>query len=349
MPDWFLRRIRSLTADQDHGRIGRSDESFASITRGTIAEHREPVNAGRRLSCPDEIGYNETIVQQLTCGWIGAQVQWLSKRPLAALLSVVMSSSGCQYFAQRSAVPTNYNLPLTVLLRMDPSIGTGSVDYRDACSQAAALPVHEVLETQLKKRMGQVFDRVQVQSGTSSGVTDGVVDVALGLSQVNLFVPRKANKSYPATVTIGLDFSYTDQQGTLLHSKKLQSTNTGEVEARADTCAISGLDKVVQEAIATVVEGMAQQLGTATKIREQAQFKTAGRQAPGQSAPMPAGLAASADPALAPQAVAPQASQVPSPDLSPVPTASAPSGSTRLSFRTIIRDDNQNHVLCRQS
>jgi hypothetical protein len=262
-------------------------------------------------------------------------VQWLSKRPLAALLSVVMASSGCQYFAQRSAVSTNYNLPLRVLLRMDPSIGSGLVTYRDACGQAAALPVHEVLETQLKKRMGQVFDRVQVQSGTSSGVTDGVVDVALGINQVDLFVPRKGDKSYPATVTIGLDFSYTDQQGTVLHRKKLESTHTGEVEARADTCAISGLDKVAQEAIATVVEGMALQLGTSTKIREQAQFKTAG-----QSVPIPAGLAASAEPALAAQA-----SEVPSPVPSPVPAATAPSGSTRLSFRTIIRDDNQNHVL----
>ena len=99
------------------------------------------------------------------------------------------------------------------------------------------------------------------------------MDVALGFREVNLFVPRKANKSYPATVTLGLDFSYTDQQGTVLHSKKLQSSATGEVETRADACDISGLDAVAQEAMANLVQGMAQQLGTATKIREQAQLQ----------------------------------------------------------------------------
>lgn len=274
-------------------------------------------------------------------------MQWLSSRPLAALLALVMATSGCQYFTQRSGIPTDYHLPLTVLLRMDSGIRAGSVAYRDACGQAAAWPLHDALETQLKKRMGQVFDRVQVPSGTPAGAADGVVDVALGLSRLDLFVPRKANKSYPATVTVGLDFAYTDEQGAVLHSKKLQSSATGEVEARADSCEISGLDKVVQEAAATVVEGMAQQLGTATKIREQAQFKKAGRTAPAQSAHMSPGLPASPPTSEVPvePAPAPQPSQMPPPAPSEAAAITAPSGPTKLSFRTIIRDDNQNHVL----
>ena len=192
--------------------------------------------------------------------------------------SMLLLSAGCQFFAQRSGIPTNYNLPLTVLLRMDPSIAAATIEYRDACGQAATAPIHEALQTTTQKTPGA---GVRTCSGwgpeIQANAADGVVDVALGFREVNLFVPRKANKSYPATVTLGLDFSYTDQQGTVLHSKKLQSSATGEVEARADSCDISGLEAVAQEAITNLIQGMAQQLGTATKIREQAQFRKAHR------------------------------------------------------------------------
>ncbi|MBA2487596.1 MAG: hypothetical protein H0V35_16160 [Nitrospira sp.] len=273
----------------------------------------------------------------------------LSRYPLAALLSALMVSGGCQFFAQRSSISTDYNLPLTVQLRTDPSIAAASLEYRDACGQAAVVPIHDALQKQLKKRLGQVFERVQVEGGDSMGTADGVLDVALGFRQANLFIPRKANKSYPATVTLGLDFSYADLQGTVLHSKKLQSSATGEVEARSDTCGISGLDSVAQEAIATLVEGMAQQLGTATKIREQAQFRTTNRA--GDVPPLPAQSALSNKAALpvAPVPPAVQAGAASPPVASPAtPPVGTPSGTTTLSFRTIIRDDNQNHVLEQQ-
>jgi len=257
-------------------------------------------------------------------------------------MTAVLVSSGCQYFSPRSNIPTNYNLPLAVQLRLDQSIGAAAVDYRDACGQGVALPIHDPLEAQIKKRMAQVFERVVVQPGPPAEAIDGVVDVALGLRQVDMFIARKANKSYPATVTLGLDFSYTDHEGAVLHSKKLQSVITGEVDTRADTCDISGVDKVAQEVIARVVEGMAQQLGTATKIREQGQFKKTSRTATAQPAPVqtaPPVSAALSNSSGSPTPVVParEASQ---------PTASASSGgTTQLSFRTILRDQNQNHVL----
>ena len=147
-------------------------------------------------------------------------------------MAVILVSSGCQYFSARH-VSTNYNLPLKVLLRLDPSIGGAVLDYHDACAQPVSLPIHEPLAAELKKRMAQVFEGVVVQPEPSSEAIDGVVDVALGLRRVDMFVARKANKSYPATVTIGLDVAYTDSQGTVLHSKKLQSVTTGEVERPA--------------------------------------------------------------------------------------------------------------------
>lgn len=264
-----------------------------------------------------------------------------SRSSLACLLLALCVSSGCQFFGQRGNLPTHYNLPLTVQLRMDQSIAAASLDYRDACGQALALPIREGLETQLKKRMGQVFERVHLEPGPSTGAVDGVVDTALGFRQVDLFIPRKANKSYPATVTLGMEFSYTDDRGAVLVSKKLQSAATGEVEARAESCAISGLDKVAEEAAAKLVEGMAQQLGTATKIREQAQFRKGGDRGTLLPASVPPAAPAAA-PLAATPAVPPVAGSTPQ---AAAPASVIPSGSTQLSFRTIIRDDNQNHVL----
>lgn len=271
---------------------------------------------------------------------LGFRFPRCSRCPLAALVAALLLSAGCQYFNLRSNVSTNYNLPLTAYVRMDPSIQAGAVDYRDACGQTVSLPIHDALETELKRRLAQVFERVVVAPGPSAEASDGVVDVALGLRQVDLFIPRKSNKTYPASVTLGLDFSYTDRQGAVLHAKKLQSVITGEVEVRAETCNVSGLDRVAQDTIARVVEGMAEQLGTATKIREQAQLRKGRRETP---------LSAGSQPAmpLSPlQAPAVTSSTATAEKEAAQPAAAGvPPALTHLSFRTILRDQNRNQVL----
>jgi len=50
--------------------------------------------------------------------------------------------AGCQLFSQRSGLPTNYNLPLSVQLRLDASVTTAAMEYRDACGQTVTLPIH---------------------------------------------------------------------------------------------------------------------------------------------------------------------------------------------------------------
>ncbi|CAE6694622.1 MAG: hypothetical protein H8K06_06940 [Nitrospira sp.] len=257
-----------------------------------------------------------------------------------ALVAALLFSSGCQYFSPRSNVPTHYNLPLTVYVRLDPSIRAGAVDYRDACGQTVSLPIHDTLEAELKRRMAQVFERVTIEPGPAADASDGVIDVALGLRQVELFIPRKGNKTYPASVTLGLDFAYTDRQGAVLHAKKLQSVITGEVEVRAETCNISGLEQVAQQTIARVVEGMAEQLGTATKIREQAQWRNSRPAGPIPTAGQPA---LPVSPLQNPAPMPPTATAVT--EATQPAAAVAPSKPTHLSFRTILRDHNQNQVL----
>ena len=52
---------------------------------------------------------------------------------------------------------------------MDPSIAAATVEYRDACGQAVAAPLQEALQKQLKKRLAQVFERVQVGAAGFDG------------------------------------------------------------------------------------------------------------------------------------------------------------------------------------
>jgi hypothetical protein len=260
------------------------------------------------------------------------------------------SLTGCHFFGQRSGLSTNYNLPLTVQLRLDQSVTGATLDYRDACGQTVSLPIHPQLEQAVEKRMKRVFQRAGTRAETAEA-PDGIVEVALGLREIDLFVPRKSNKSYPATATLGIAFAYQDQAGNVLHSKKLQTSASGEVEAKAESCDIAGLAYVAQEAIDKLAEGMAEQLGTAPKIREVAQLKKSGA-VPVAKPLTPPVETAEAAPGLAP--TAPSTSQpeaVPSQSATPTnrsPLASAqdlPIGPSKLSFRTILRDENRNQVL----
>ena len=89
-------------------------------------------------------------MQQLRGGWISGR-GWrfpgvLLRRSWRRCLShpAASTSSPRQVF-------TNYNLPLTVLLRLDPSIGAAAaLDYHDACAQSAVLAIHEPLAAELK-------------------------------------------------------------------------------------------------------------------------------------------------------------------------------------------------------
>ena len=95
-----------------------------------------------------------------------------------------------------------------------------------------------------------------------------------------------------------------------------------------------------------LAEGVADQLGTAIKIREQAQFRKLGGARPipsasGQTAPpIQAPLSAESSTSVAPTQPVDGTRQLPT-----EPVSTVQLGPTHLSFRTIIRDDNQNHVL----
>lgn len=202
----------------------------------------------------------------------------------------VATLTSCSLFSSRDDATIGYFLPLTVQLRTNPSIAQAQLTYQDACGQKQSLPISVPLQETLRRKTGRVFEKVLTGETGSSSAPDGYVDASLGLAQVDLAIPRKANKSYPATVTLGLNFAYMAADGTVLYSKKLQSIGRGEVDVTEASCEVTGLDKIAQEAMGYVTDGMAKQLGTSNDIIDAAQARqTGGPKAAAGPVPVPMG------------------------------------------------------------
>lgn len=237
----------------------------------------------------------------------------------------VLTLTSCSLLSGRGGSAIRFDHPLTVQLQSDLSITGAQLSYQDACGQRQSLPISAPLQEMLTRKMGLVFEKVLAGETNSPSVADGYVDASLGLSQVDLVIPRKANKSYPARVTLGLGFAYTTPEGRVLYSKKIQSIGRGEIDVTEASCEVKGLDTIAQEAMGLVTDGMAQQLGTASKIVDAAQARRAGRSKP---------VAASA-----------VSSPVAPPPGSAVSASASADEPATLTFRSIVRNENHHQVL----
>lgn len=261
-------------------------------------------------------------------------------RQIGALLwagQLLLLLTGCSSLSRADQLGTGYYLPLTVQLRMAPAVAEAQVTYLDACGQSRILPIGSALQEAITRKAGRVFEKV-VTEGMGVQAVDGYQDVSVGLIDLETSILRKVNRSYPATLSIGLDFAYTDADGTVLYSKKLQSFGKGDVEVTDSSCEVKGLEQLAQEAIANVTDGMAKQLGTSNKILDAAGSRRSGtaRAATTTSVPPPA-LPAETLPG--PASVRPQANGVVSLD------GPRPGETATLVFRAIIRDENRNQLL----
>jgi hypothetical protein len=245
---------------------------------------------------------------------------WAASVVVAGLCIAMLT--GCSLFSSRDAAMSRYALPLTVQLRSGQSIAEAQLTYQDTCGQTQSLPIGAPLQDMLKRKTGRVFERVLTNETGPSSVPDGYVDVALGPTSVDLAFSRKADRSHPAMVTLGLDFAYRSADGTVLYSKKMQSIGRGEVDITKASCEVKGLEAIAKEAIGYVTDGMAAYLGTSTKITDAAQALKGGPK-----------TTASENPAVAPQSAV----------ALPVPVPSGESAS--VIFRAIVHNQNRNQVL----
>ena len=250
---------------------------------------------------------------------------------------LLLSLTGCGLFGSRDGVHIGYYLPLTVQLRQAPTVAAAQLTYQDACGQNQVLPFGPQLAEAITRKSGRVFEKIVPDNAPVPPSVDGYEDVSVGMTTLDLFIPRQVTRSHPATLAIGLDFGYIAADGTVLFSKKLQGLGSGDVDVNVSSCELKGLDKIVKEAIANVTDGMAEALGTSVKIRQAAGAGHTGASATGATPPPPP--------------IAQSAPVVPVPVPGPVPAPAAAGAAateeqpSTLVFRAIIRDENRNQLL----
>ncbi len=254
--------------------------------------------------------------------------------------------TGCSWFKRADGLAGIAPIALSPVLRVPSSLATATIAYQNACGASATVPIGSPLVAALQQKMGRVFQLVVVDQSVSS---DGAIEAAVGLKQIDLAIPRRIKKTYPVTVTVGLDVAYLAGDGSTLWTKKLQSSGHGEVDVQETTCDVTGLETVVKEAVDLVAEGAAKQISDSIKIREYADVK------PGRGSAL-------ASVTAAPQAAVPDVAAVPVRPMEPeaqislerrpaVQSAASllsnQSGETSalLTFRVILRDDNRDHLL----
>ena len=259
-------------------------------------------------------------------------------RALRACVGLLfLSLTGCGLFGSRDGVHIGYYLPLTVQLRQAPTVAAAQLTYQDACGQNQVLPFGPQLAEAITRKSGRVFEKIVPDNAPVPPSVDGYEDVSVGMTTLDLFIPRQVTRSHPATLAIGLDFGYIAADGTVLFSKKLQGLGSGDVDVNVSSCELKGLDKIVKEAIANVTDGMAEALGTSVKIRQAAGAGHTGASATGATPP--------------PSPIAQSAPVVPVPVPGPVPAPAAAGAAateeqpSTLVFRAIIRDENRNQLL----
>ena len=258
------------------------------------------------------------------------------------VLSLILVSSGC-FWSKRSDNPSAESIEpiaLTPSLWLSPSVTTSLASYTDACGKSSTLPMGDMLAEALPKKLGQAFTSVTPQLGLEQAEgTNGFIEVGLGFKQVDLVIPQQVPGTYPATVTLGTELAVLSTDGTMVFSTKVQGKGHGEVEVQGESCQVTGLEPIVQQAIEAVGEGLLKQVSGSSEIRTYAGNLSA---APSTSiAKTTHQTGASSPPPAA--GGAPILGNIPS--AGPSAFTGEPATSTVLEFHAIVRDESQDHMV----
>lgn len=196
------------------------------------------------------------------------------------------------------------------------------------------MPMADLLRESIPNKLTQVFTGVTAKDQSEDMLgSDGVVEVGLGLRRLDVIIPEQVPGEYPASATIGLEMVFLARDGTMLFSKKLEGTSRGTVVVPDQSCEVTGLEAIVEDAIGSVAAGLAQQMAQSTQIREYADQRDSWL--PLASHPVPP-----SDRAFVTDATAGQ-----EPMEEPPATTAKMVEPAQLSFRAIIRDESGNRVL----
>ncbi len=198
---------------------------------------------------------------------------------LIGLTAILAGSlAGCDWSPRREGGDSEgYWLPLTVVVRFDPSVTGVTLEYNDACRQPKTISAGEQMTHVFRREIGMAFERVRIEGTESQQAADGELDVSLGLKQIELVIPRRADHSYPATVHLGGTVVFRDPKGTVLYTKSLRTDVQGQVTTTRQGCDISGLAAVVKDAGTYLAQGLKKELGTSIKLQEYSGQRAAAR------------------------------------------------------------------------
>ncbi|ALA57180.1 exported protein of unknown function [Nitrospira moscoviensis] len=258
---------------------------------------------------------------------------------LCAVAAAAILCAGCSWYQRvmrGDGLAGVTPVPLAPVLRFSPTVPAAAIPYQNACGEPASLPIASQLTEVIPQKLGRVFTGLAADPGPGRPAgSDGVIEIGLGLKQIDVAVLRPMRAGYPVTVTIGLDATFLADDGTVLFTKKLQSAGQGEVKVREQSCDIAGLEPVVREAVELAGEGIARQAAESIRIREFADRRKADRPA---VAAVPAGAPAAAE----------TIAENPTPAIRNVEqqtAESAPVQPVALTFRAILRDENRDQLL----
>jgi len=256
---------------------------------------------------------------------------------VCAIAILALLGSGCSRFKRQESgsAGTASIISLRPTLWFSPSLTTAPTSYLDACGKAASVPVADPLIDAVPKKLSRVLAGVTPQFGDEQTIApDGVIEVGLGLKEIDLTIPRQVKGTYPVTVTLGMELMFLAADGALLFRQKLEGAGRGEVDVTDQSCDVRGLEPIVSEAVEQVTEAMARQVGESVRVREYAELRKTwtptvlGAALP---APTPAAGGTQGD------EMAPAAGQTTSTD--------AAQQTAALSFHAIIRDENHDQLL----
>lgn len=250
------------------------------------------------------------------------------------IMVVALSTTGCSMLTRETQPINSEPIPLTPAIWFSPSGMTADISYQNGCHEIMAMPMADLLRKSVPNKLTRVFTGVMAKNESDEILgSDGVVEVGLNVRRLDVVIPEQLPGEYPASATIGLETVFLARDGTMLFSRRLEGTARGTVVVPDQSCEVTGLEAIVEEAINSVAEGLAQQMAQSVQIREYADQRD--RWVPLASHPVPPpDRAFDANPSTGQDTT----EELPATTVRTVEPA-------HLSFRAIIRDESRNRVL----
>jgi hypothetical protein len=256
----------------------------------------------------------------------------------SVVLALALSGVGCSLLKREKESVSSQPIPLIPVIWFSPSVTTAEAPYRDGCGETRSFALGEALIASVPKEFTGVFTGVTAQRQTDEPIaSDGVLEVGVGARRIELAIPQHVPGTYPATAIVGMEMVFLARDGTLLFSKKLEGIGRGTVVVGEQSCQVDGLEPIVQDAVHSATNGLAQHIAQSVQIREYAAQRdtwvpmTARPRSP-VAAPTTETVTSS------PRAAEPM---MESPRVALTETGEP----AQLSFRAIIRDENQDQFL----